>query len=137
MPEEYAKPLPVPDEESRPFFDAAREGRLLIMRCKSCGAYRYPSRDRCDVCWSTDTAWVQASGRGTVYTFGIMHQLYHPGFKDEIPYNVVVVELEEGPRTYTNLVGIANDQIRVGMPVEVVFEKLTDEVTIPKFKPAS
>lgn len=135
MPEEYAKPLPVPDEESRPFFDAAREGRLLIMRCKSCGAYRYPSRDRCDVCWSTDTAWVQASGRGTVYTFGIMHQLYHPGFKDEIPYNVAVVELEEGPRTHTNLVGIANDQIRVGMPVEVVFEKLTDEVTIPKFKP--
>jgi len=137
MPEEYAKPLPVPDEESQPFFDAAREGRLLIMRCKSCGAYRYPSRDRCDVCWSTETAWVQASGRGTVYTFGIMHQLYHPGFKEEIPYNVAVVELEEGPRTYTNLVGIPNDQIRVGMPVEVVFEKLTDEITIPKFKPAS
>jgi len=132
----YAKPVPAADEESEPFFQGAREGKLMLMRCKSCGAYRFPSRDRCDVCWSTDTEWVQASGKGTVYTFGIMHQLYHPGFKDEIPYNVVVVELAEGPRTYSNLVGIANDQIRVGMPVEVTFERISDEISLPKFRPA-
>jgi uncharacterized OB-fold protein len=64
-----------------------------------------------------------------------MHQLYHPGFKGEIPYNVTVVELEEGPRMTANLVGCPNDQIRVGMPVEVVFERITDEVTLPKFRP--
>lgn len=136
MTTDYAKPLPAADEESEPFFQGAREGKLMIMRCKRCGAYRFPSRDRCDVCWSTDTEWVQASGKGTVYTFGIMHQLYHPGFKEEIPYNVVVVELEEGPRTYSNLVGVANDQIRVGMPVEVTFERISDEISLPKFKPA-
>ncbi|HZQ37819.1 MAG TPA: Zn-ribbon domain-containing OB-fold protein [Dehalococcoidia bacterium] len=136
MTSDYAKPVPAADEESEPFFQGAREGKLMLMRCESCGAYRFPSRDRCDVCWSTDTEWVQASGKGTVYTFGIMHQLYHPGFKDEIPYNVVVVELAEGPRTYSNLVGIANDQIRVGMPVEVTFERISDEISLPKFRPA-
>lgn len=136
MTTDYAKPLPAADEESEPFFAGAREGKLMLMRCKSCGAYRFPSRDRCDVCWSTDTEWVQASGKGSVYTFGIMHQLYHPGFKAELPYNVVVVELEEGPRTYSNLVGVANDQIRVGMPVEVTFERISDELSLPKFRPA-
>lgn len=136
MTAEYTKPLPAPDEASQPFFEAARQGKLLIMRCTNCGAYRYPSRDRCDVCWSTDSAWQQASGRAKVYTFGIMHQLYHPGFKDDLPYNVTVVELEEGPRVTTNLVGVANDAIRVGMPVEAVFERINDEITIPKFRPA-
>lgn len=136
MAADYSKPLPQPDEASQPFFDGARQGKLMIMRCESCGAYRYPARDRCDVCWSTATAWVQASGRGTVYTFGVMHQLYHPGFKDELPYNVAVVELEEGPRLTTNLVGVANDAIRAGMPVAVTFDRLTEEVTLPKFRPA-
>ena len=136
MPDPYAKPLPQPDEASQPFFDGARQGKLMIMRCKNCGAYRYPARDRCDVCWSTATAWVQASGRGTVYTFGIMHQLYAPGFKDDLPYNVAVVELEEGPRLTTNLVGVANDDVRAGMPVTVTFDRLTDEITLPRFRPA-
>ena len=135
MPFEDTMPLPAPDEASEPFFEAATQGKLLIMRCDSCGAYRYPARDRCDVCWSDDTAWVEASGRGVVYTFGVMHQLYHPGFKDALPYNVAVVELAEGPRLTTNLVDIANDDIRVGMAVEVVFERRNDEVSIPKFKP--
>ncbi|HLZ69333.1 MAG TPA: Zn-ribbon domain-containing OB-fold protein [Dehalococcoidia bacterium] len=137
MTSDYAKPMPAADEDSAPFFAGAREGRLMLMRCNNCGAYRYPSRDRCDVCWSTDTAWVQASGKGAVYTFGIMHQLYHPGFKDEIPYNVAVIELAEGPRMYSNLVGVANDQIRVGMPVEVTFERISDEISLPKFRPAA
>ena len=136
MAETYAKPLPQADEASQPFFDGARQGKLMIMRCENCGTFRAPARDRCDVCWSTATEWVQASGRGTVYTFGIMHQIYHPGFKDEAPYNVAVVELEEGPRLTTNLVGVANDAIRVGMPVVATFDRLTDEITLPKFRPA-
>ncbi len=134
MTTDYARPMPAADEDSEPFFHGARAGKLMLMRCRSCGAYRYPSRDRCDMCWSTDTAWVQASGKGTVYTFGIMHQLYHPGFKDELPYNVVVIELAEGPRLYSNLVGVANEQIRVGMPVEVTFERINDEISLPKFR---
>ena len=66
-----------------------------------------------------------------------MHQRYHPGFVDDLPYNVAVVELEEGPRLNTNIVGVENEDLRVGMPVEVVFEELSDEVSLPKFRPAS
>lgn len=131
-----AKPVPVPDEASAPFFEGAREGRLMLMRCRACGAWRAPARDRCDVCWSTDTEWAQASGRGTVYAFGIMHQVYHPAFAAEVPYNVAVVELDEGVRLTTTITGCPNDAIRVGMPVEVVFEPAGDAVTLPKFRPA-
>ncbi|HZU76227.1 MAG TPA: zinc ribbon domain-containing protein, partial [Dehalococcoidia bacterium] len=70
-----ARPMPVPDDASKPFFDGAREHKLVLMRCRQCGAWRLPPRDRCDVCWSTETEWAQASGRATVYTFSIMHQL--------------------------------------------------------------
>ena len=138
MAEQYTKPIPAPDEESEPFFRGARENKLLLMRCDDCGRHRMPSRDRCDQCWSTRTSWVEASGRGTVYTFGIMHQVYHPGFKDAVPYNVTVVELAEGPRMLSNLIDVEPDpkKIKCDMPVEVVFQKLTDEVTLPLFKPA-
>ncbi len=129
-----SKPVPIPDDASRPFFDGAREGKLMLMRCRDCRSWRMPSRDRCDVCWSTDTAWEQASGKGKVYTFGIMHQVYHPAFTGDVPYNVAVVELDEGVRMTTTIVGIPNDQIRVGMAVEAVFEPVSDEVSLVKFR---
>lgn len=131
-----ARPAPTPDEASAPFFDGAREGRLMLMRCRACAAWRVPARDRCDVCWSTDTEWAQASGRGTVYTFGIMHQVYHPGFAADVPYNVAVVELEEGVRMMSAIVGCAAEAIRVGMPVAAVFEPIGNGVTLVKFRPA-
>jgi len=129
------KPIPQPDGPSQPFFDAGLTGKLLLMKCTACGAVRLPSRRHCDRCLSTDLEWVPASGRGAVRTFGVMHQRYHPGFNDDIPYNVTIVELEEGPRLPTNLVGISNDQIRVGMPVVVDWER-HDDVALPKFRPA-
>jgi uncharacterized OB-fold protein len=129
------RPIPAPDEASLPFFEGARAHRLLLMRCRACGTWRYPSRDRCDACWSTETEWEQASGRGNVYTFSVMHQLYHPGFKNEVPYNVAVVELEEGPRMTTNVVDCPNDAIRVGMPVEAVFDDVSADVSVPKIRP--
>jgi len=129
------KPIPEPDDASRPFFDGAMAGKLLLMKCGACGAVRLPSRQHCDRCLSTNVSWVAASGRGTVRTFGIMHQRYHPAFADDIPYNVTVVELEEGPRLPTNLVGLPNDEIRVGMEVVVDWERHED-VTLPKFRPA-
>lgn len=126
-------PVPEPDEASRPFFDGAAEGRLMLMRCARCQTWRLPARQHCDVCLSDEYTWEQASGRGVVRTFGIMHQRYHPAF--EVPYNVTIVELEEGPRIPTNLVGVANEDIAVGLPVEVVFERY-DDVTLPRFRPA-
>jgi len=79
---------------------------------------------------------VPVSGRGQVFTFNVMHQVYHPGFAGETPYAVVLVKLEEGPKITSNLVGVAPHDIRIGMPVRVVFERLSDEVTLPKFTPA-
>ncbi len=127
------RPLPEADESSRPFFDGAMEGRLMLMRCSDCGTWRLPSRQHCDSCLSGAFTWEQASGRGIVRTFGIMHQRYHPGF--QTPYNVTIVELEEGPRLPTNVVCIADEDIRVGMAVVVEFERHED-VALPKFRPA-
>jgi uncharacterized protein len=128
-----SKPLPMADDASRPFYEGGMEGKLMVMRCGDCGTYRLPSRKHCDECLSENTQWVQASGRGQVRTFGIMHQRYHPGFPT--PYNLAWVELEEGPRLMTNIVGVADDQIRCGMPVVVEWEQHED-VAIPKFRPA-
>jgi uncharacterized OB-fold protein len=128
------KPLPEPDEASQPFWDGAARGELMLMRCNDCGAYRLPSRQHCDRCLSDAYSWEKASGKGTVRTFGIMHQRYHPGFAPDLPYNVTIVELDEGPRLPTNLVGVSNADIRVGMPVTVEWERHSD-VTLPKFRP--
>jgi len=135
MTEDFPRPLPEADETSGPFWDGAMAGRLVLMRCGDCGEWRLPSRQHCDVCLSDKYSWEPASGRGTVRTFGVMHQKYHPGWAAISPYNVTIVELEEGPRMPTNIVGIPNEQIRVGMPVIVEFEK-HDDVALPKFRPA-
>jgi uncharacterized protein len=132
---EASKPIPEPDEASAPFWEGSLKGKLMLMKCSTCGTQRLPARTHCDECLSSDFAWVEASGRGKVHTFGVMHQKYHPGWNPEIPYNVTIVELDEGPRFPTNLVGIANDQIKVGMPVVVDWERHED-VALPKFRPA-
>jgi uncharacterized OB-fold protein len=133
---EYHKPIPVPDEASKPFFEGAREHRLMIQRCRACGTAHWPVQSRCSACFSADIAWVQASGKGTLYTFSLMHQIIHPGFASEVPYNVAEVDLEEGLRVTSAIVGCANDNLRIGMPLEGTFEDITDEVSLPKFRPA-
>ena len=127
------KPLPEPDAASAPFYEGAMDGRLMLMRCSACGTWRLPSRQHCDSCLSTEFTWEQASGRGTLRTFGVMHQRYHPGFAT--PYNVAIVELEEGPRITTNITRVPNDELRVDMAVVVEFERHED-VALPKFRPA-
>jgi hypothetical protein len=84
-----------------------------------------------------NSEWVRVSGRGRVYTWVVIHQRYHPGFAGELPYNVAIVELEEGPRLITNIVGCKNEDLRIGMEVEVIFDDATDEITLPKFKSVS
>lgn len=130
-----AKPLPEITPEMAPFWEAARRHQLVVQRCASCGAYRFPARDLCSRCLSREATWVPVSGRGTVFSFTVMHQAVHPGFAAEVPYAVVSVELEEGARLLSNVVGCPASALQVGMPVEVVFEELTPEVTLPKFRP--
>jgi uncharacterized OB-fold protein len=132
---DYKLPIPVADEESAPFFRGAKERRLMLLRCTSCGTWRLPGRDRCLDCWSTDTEWAQASGRGKLYAFGVMHQQYHPAFASVIPYNFAIVELEEGPRIMTNIVGCANDALRTDMPVVAEYDDVSEETTLVRFRP--
>jgi uncharacterized OB-fold protein len=129
------RPMPVPDEASQAFFDAAAEGKLLLKYCNACSRFMNYAAEFCDACMSHDLVWKESSGKGTVYSFVIMHQVIHPGFAGVVPYNVAAVELEDGPRLHTNLIDVENDQIQVDMPVEVTFETLENEVTVPKFRP--
>ena len=131
---EISKPIPAITPDMREFFDGARAGRLMVQKCDNCGTLRFPAHDLCSKCNSTASRWVPVSGRGEVFSFNIMHQLYHPGFANEVPYAVVVVELEEGCKFISNLLGIKPHDIRCGMPVEVTFEKLNEDVSIPKFR---
>lgn len=131
----YAKPIPEITEELRPFFAAASEGRLVVQRCRRCGNLRFPPRSICSQCLGREADWAPVSGRGALYSFNVMHQVYHPGFAPEVPYPVVLVELEEGCRMLSNLVDCPRPDLRIGLPVEVVFEKVNDEISLPKFRP--
>lgn len=132
----YVKPIPAITPEMRPFFEAAKRHALVVQRCTACGTHRFPAREICSKCLSRAAQWVQVSGAGQVFSYNVMHQVYHPGFAGEVPYAVVVVKLAEGAKLNSNLVGVPPHAIRIGMPVKVVFEDITDEVTLPKFAPA-
>ena len=131
----YTKPLPQMTPEMAPFWEAARRHELVVQRCRGCGTPRFPARDICSRCLSREAEWAPVSGRGTVFSYTVMHQVYHPAFAAEVPYAVIVVELEEGARLLSNLVGCPVGDIAPGMPVEAVFEDVTPEVTLPKFRP--
>ena len=132
---EYAKPLPDITPVTRPFWEGARAHKLLIQRCRRCGHVRFPPAPVCPECLAPATDWVEARGRGEVVSWVVFHQVYFEGFRAEAPYNVTLVRLDEGPSLLTNVVGIPNERLKVGMPVEVVFEEATPEVTLPKFRP--
>lgn len=136
---DYNLPVPIPQPESDFYWEKCKEGELWLRHCQACdSSYFYP-RDICPECFSRDTDWVQSSGRGTVHTFAIVHRGPTPPFRDRSPYVPAVVELEEGARMPTNLVEVDPDPavIKVGMAVEVVFEPLSDSISLPKFRPAS
>lgn len=133
---EADKIIPQVTDELRPFFEGARNGRLVVQKCDACGKLRFPPAVVCAECMSRNLSWVAVSGRGTVYSYTIMHRAYHPAFAGKLPYALVVVELEEGGKITSNVVGIDPHRLKCGMPVEVTFENITDEVVLPKFKPA-
>jgi hypothetical protein len=129
-----SKPIPEPDDVSAPFWEGSLAGKLRLMRCSACGTARLPSRQHCDSCLSDAYEWIDASGAGKIRTFGVMHQKYHPGFFDELPYTVAIVELDEGPRLPTNIVGLGDRKAVIGMRVMVDWERHED-VALPKFRP--
>ena len=131
---EYRLPLPLPGPDDQAFWEGARRHELLIQRCAGCGALRFWGRPMCPACNSFESEPVQASGRGTIWSFTTTYHGFSGAWKEAVPYTVVVVQLEEGPRMTSNLVDAAPDAIQVGLPVEVVFDDVTPEVTLPKFR---
>jgi hypothetical protein len=130
----YAKPLPTLTEENRPFWDGAREGFLRMQQCRECSHIRFPISHVCPECLSYEYEWKNLSGRGEVFAYIVYHKLYNKAFSKDIPYNVALVQLEEGPRMYSNVVGCSNDSVKVGDKLVVVFDPVTSEITIPKFR---
>lgn len=130
-----SKPIPTPSEDSKPFWEATRNGELRLQSCLDCGSYRFPPGVLCPECSSTSSEWVPVSGRGRVHSFVVFHRAYHPAFANDLPYAVACVELEEGPRLLSNIVGVETARIRCDMAVEVLFEKINEEISLPKFRP--
>jgi uncharacterized protein len=133
---EYKKPLPNVSHEAQPFWNAAKEHKLMLPKCNGCGGVWFPPTTICPHCGSLDHGWMEATGKGKVYTFVTYHRLYHKGWDGELPYVVAVVELDEGPRMMANIVGIEPAKVVCDMPVRVEFDDVTPDVTIAKFRPA-
>ena len=130
------RPLPLPDADTAPFWEAAHEGRLLIQRCESCDAVQFYPRALCTSCGTGPPAWLEASGRGTVHTFTVVRQNLMPPFKDLAPYVLAIIDLEEGVRMMGNVLECDPAEVHIGMAVEVFFEPATDELSLPMWRPA-
>ena len=134
----YNKPVPVPQGESDYYWEKAKAHELWLRQCDDCGnAYFYP-RDISPCCFSKNTSWIQASGKATLFTFAIVHRPPHPGFREIAPYVTAIVELEEGPKFPTNIVidDPTPENLQIDMALEVTFDDITDNIALPKFKPA-
>ncbi len=132
----YSKPLPTPTPTSQPFWDAAKEHRLIIQRSRRTGRRVFYPRLVSPYGPDDELEWVEASGRGIVYSFTVARRPTAPQWGEECPYVIAIVELEEGGHLTTNIVECDPDTVRIGMPVTVVFDDVTPEVTLVKFKPA-
>lgn len=132
---EYTKPMPAISSLNQPYWDGLKQRQVVMPKCNDCDKLWYPPAPFCPECWSRSFSWQQLSGRGKVNSWVVFHQAYFSSFKNDIPYNVAEVELEEGPRLLTNLVDVDGADIQIGMSVEIIFDDITDEVTLAKFTP--
>jgi uncharacterized OB-fold protein len=127
-------PLPAITPDVAPFYLAAQRGELRFQRCEDCAAWRHYPRPACPECGSRRFTWEQASGRGTVYTWTIVHGPTLPAFEATLPYNVVDVLLDEGIHFVSQVLDCPPADLRAGLPVEAVFVPVTPEVTLVKFR---
>lgn len=131
------KPAPRVTRDSEEFWAFAADGALMLRTCNACKALMYYPRVLCTRCMSTDLGWVRASGRGQVYAFTFVHRAPTEAFRADAPYPVAIVELEEGPRLMSNIIGCAPEDVRIGLPVDVTFEARGEGVAVPLFRPRS
>ena len=124
------KPQPRITPDNEPFYKALREGRFVLPTCLDCGKPHLPPGPVCPFCFGERLEWRAASGRGRISSWTVVHKAWFPAFAEDIPYNVVQVELDEGPRLTTNVVNISNENLKIGLPVEIVLGE-----PLPRFKP--
>ena len=134
---DYTKPLPRPDVDSKPFWDSCKAQAMALQQCASCGRFRYPPRLVCPHCLSEEARWTPVSGRGQVYLSLVMYRSYGPAWEGDVPYNLAMVELDEGVRLWSNVVGCPPEEVQIGDRVEVVYDAVTPEVTLPRFRRAA
>ncbi|MCX4533430.1 Zn-ribbon domain-containing OB-fold protein [Streptomyces sp. NBC_00841] len=127
--------LPEPDDFTRPYWDAAAEGNLLLRRCRACGAAHHYPREFCPTCWSEDVDWERASGRATLYTWSVVHRNDLPPFGSRVPYTAAVVDLAEGPRMMTEIVDCEESALAIGMELHVAFRQEEGCEAVPVFRP--
>jgi uncharacterized protein len=132
----YEKPVPAIDPDSAPFWKGAKDGKLMIQRCRKTGQTFLYSRQLVPGVDDSEVEWIEASGQGEVYSFTVARRPAGAAFQGDCPYVVVSVTLAEGARIMSNLVTDDADAVKIGMPVQIFFDAVTDDLTIPKFKPA-
>ncbi len=137
MNQEYAKPLPGIDEDNKPFWDYCKQHELRMQKCTNCGQLFYPPSAMCPHCQNMKFEWAKLSGKGKVFSFIVVRRASHPGFAKDAPYVVAIIETDEGTRMTSNVIGCKPEDVKIGMPVEVVFEDATKDFALPKFKPAA
>ena len=131
---EYRKPLPKPTPWSTPFWDGCKNKKLLIQQCKDCKKHVFYPKLFCPFCLSQKLGWIEASGKGKIYSYTIVHSYQPTEFSKDVPYAVAIIELKEGVRMMSNLVESDLEKVRCDLDVEVVFEDVTHEFTLPKFR---
>ena len=131
----YHKPLPRPNSDTRPFWDGCRKHELRFQQCVPCGHVRWPASIICPACYSKEAEWIKAGGKGTVYTYSVYHQAFHPSFEKDIPYVTAIIALAEGPHLLSSMVGCSPEDVYCDMPVEVTWEDIDKAFSLPKFKP--
>jgi uncharacterized OB-fold protein len=132
----YNKPLPIINDDNRQYWKYCQQHELRMQQCHDCGYIRFPPGILCPMCHSMNTDWVRLSGRGKIYSFVVYRVSYHPSYADDIPYAVAVIQLAEGPRMESNITGVEMEDLKVDIPVEVYFDDVTAEVSLPKFRAA-
>jgi uncharacterized protein len=130
----HPKPLPVITEENRPFWEGCKQGKFLLQYCERCQRYQFYPRLYCMQCGFEGLRWKEVSGHGVIYSYTIIHQNRSPEFMPDVPYHVAIVQLEEGPRMLSSIVDIAPAELHVDLPVSVVFEVVTDTISLPRFR---
>ena len=130
-------PQPTPNGDSLPYWNAARERRFMLRECKACGRKHFMPRHLCPHCWSDQLEWVESKGGGTVYSYSIVHRAPTPAFAGNVPYVIAMIDLDDGPRMFANVVGAKALDVVIGDRVKLTFEPRGDGAMLPQFERAA